>query len=331
MKKRSLLLLFIALLLTMGGCSYFSSSSNLVLEGVVETSVVSQYCEVGGKIVQLPIELGQTVKAGDLIAVIDDSSAKYNLEQLQAGLAKKQAGLDDLYSGSTAAEIKQGRDNIDLAQGAGNSAQIAFDSINTDYGRIQILYEGGAVSQSAWEDAKNKLDQAAISLSSAQTQVDAAQQKLNVLVQGPGAAKVAAAEADIALSESQIRQAQDNLAKYRIAALSDGIIISKNYLLGNIVTAGFDLADIASNTEQYLVAYLPEDNLPKISYGQELTIRRGQQEYQGVVSFIDAQAQYTPKDLQTAANKNKSSVKIKIRLAPDNPLKTGEKAQLLIP
>jgi len=67
-----------------------------------------------------------------------------------------------------------------------------------------------------------------------------------------------------------------------------------------------------------------------IDYGQKVVIKRGEEEYRGTVSFIDMKAQYTPKDMQTAANKNKDSVKIKIRLPEDIPLKVGEKAELYI-
>ncbi|HZK87448.1 MAG TPA: biotin/lipoyl-binding protein, partial [Syntrophomonas sp.] len=77
--------------LLVSGCS--SSQSNMVLNGVVETSIYSHYSEVPGKIIELPVELGQEVKAGDLIAVLDNSDAKYSLEQLETTLTKKQAAL----------------------------------------------------------------------------------------------------------------------------------------------------------------------------------------------------------------------------------------------
>lgn len=242
------------LILTLAGCAPFQQSSNLVLKGVVETQILSHYSEVSGKILKLPIELGQQVKAGDVLAEMDDSNDQYALEQLKSTLVKKQAAL---------AELK-----------------------------------------------------AEIDLATAQTQLNNA--------------KIASAQADIDLTESQIRQEKDKLTKYKITALGDGTIISSNFGVGALVSPGSNLADIAVETEKYLVAYLPEEYLPKIDYGQELVIKNGKEEYKGTVSFIDLEAQYTPKDMQTSANKNKDSVKIKVKLANDFPLKVGASAELIV-
>ncbi|MEA4901650.1 HlyD family secretion protein [Desulfitobacterium sp.] len=316
--------------LTLAGCSPFQQSTSLVLKGVVETQILSHYSEVPGKIIQLPIELGQHVKSGDLIAKLDDSDEQYALEQLKAALRIKQAVLKDLTGGSDPAEIKQGENNVILAQKAIERAQIAFDSAQKDYETAQALFHEGTIAQTALDAAKNKKQLAELDLAAAKTQLDNANQKLVLLEKKGDSEKITSAQADIDLTESQIRQKEEKLTKYKITALGDGTIISSNYGLGALVSAGSNLADIAVETEKYLVAYLPEEYLSKIDYGQELVIRSGNGEYKGTVSFIDLEAQYTPKDMQTSANKDKKSVKIKVRLAEDSPLKVGESAELHI-
>ena len=330
MKRKFLAVSLMMMLLVLGGCS--SSQTSKVLEGVVETTILSQYSEVSGKITKLPIELGQQVKAGDVIAIIDDSNEQYALEQLKTTLAKKQAVLAELNSAYIhPEEIKQGQNNVILAQKAVERALILNDKSKKDYETTRSLYEGGGVAQSALDNAKYQLDLTALDIVTTQTQLDNANQKLALLNQGiDNKDKIASAQADIAQTESQIRQEKDKLAKYKITAISDGTIISKNYVLGDIVAPSYNLADIASEAEKVLVAYLPEDQLSNITYGQELVIKKGEKEYKGTVSFIDLEAQYTPKDMQTSANKNKDSVKIKVRLAEDTPLKPGEGAKLLV-
>ncbi len=326
MKKTYLIIALILITALLGGCS----QSDLKLQGIVETDVYSQYCEVSGKIISFPVQLGQEVKKGDLIAVIDDSNEKYLLEQLQAGLAKKQATLADLETAVDALDIKQGKNNVTLAEQAHESARLNLEHAQQNYDDIQALFGGGGISQASRDDARYQLDQARIALSSAGVQVDNARQKLAMLEKGPDQEKIAAARADIEQAQSQIRQAEANLAKYQLTALSDGIIISKNFLLGDMVNTGSNLVDIASQQDKYLVAYVPEDSINSISYGQELAIYSGKAEYKGTVSFIDLEAKYTPKDMQTQANKNRDSVKIKLKLAADNPLKPGEKADVVI-
>lgn len=326
MKKRILAAGFILLMLTISGCS----SSNLVLEGIVETTIYSQYCEVSGKISKLPVELGQKVKAGDVIAEIDDSNEQYALAQLKAVLAKKQAILDELKTGATSSEIKQGQNNVTLAEIAYQNAQLTKERVQKDFENARILLGERAISQSELDNAKYQAELADSALAAASVQLDNARQKLTLLREGARKEKITAAEADVKQTESQISQSQANLAKYKIQAVADGTIISKNYLLGNMVASGYNLADIAAEAEKVLVAYLPEDYLNKVSYGQELVIKSGERESKGTVCFIDMKAQYTPKDMQTSANKNKESIKIKVRLGSDSLLKVGERAEVVI-
>ncbi len=296
----------------------------------METDVYSQYCEVPGKIVDIPIQLGQQVRKGDVIAIIDDSNEKYLLEQLRFGLDKKKAVLADLQNAIDPAEINQAQNNVVLAEQSSQSAKLTLEQAQKNFENIQGLFEGGGISQSARDDAKYQLDQASLAFSSAALQVDNTRQRLVLLQKGPDQEKIAAAQADVEQTESQIRQSEANLAKYKIVALSDGIVISRNYLIGDMVNMGANLVDIASQQDKYLVAYVPVDSANLIDYGQELAIFKGKNEYKGTVSFIDLEAKYTPKDMQTSANKNKDSIKIKIKLAADNPLKPGEMAELIL-
>ncbi|AGA70168.1 hypothetical protein Desdi_2754 [Desulfitobacterium dichloroeliminans LMG P-21439] len=314
------------LILAMSGCS----SSDLVFEGIVETTIYSHYSEVAGKITQLSPELGQGVKAGDLIAVIDDRKEKDALKQLEATLAKKKTTLAELTASVDSEEIQQSRNNVALAEIALANAQLSRDRVQKDYENVQALWKGGALPQADLDKVKYQADLAETAVSTATLQADNARQKLALVEKGAPQEKIDSAQADIALTEIQIRQTQENLAKYKLTALQDGTIISKNYLLGNMVSPGYNIADIASETEKHLVVYIPEEHLSKISYGQEMLIRNRTEEYKGTVIFIDVVAQYSPKDLQTSANKNKESMKIKVSLAEDIPLKIGEKAELIL-
>lgn len=331
MKKRLVFLgLFflgvIGVILIKGGFS----PSDLVLEGIVETNIYAHYSEVSGKILELPIELGQEVKAGDVLAVLDDRNEQYALEQLQENLAKKQAVLAELSSEVDPEELKQGQNNVLLAEIASENAKLARDRVKEDYEDILALWEAGAIAQSELEKAEYQLELAEATVNIAATQLDNARQKLALMQKGTPQEKIDAAQADVALTEVQIRQTEDNLGKYTITALHDGTIISKNYLLGNIVSPGYNVVDIASAQEKHLVTYVPKKYLSKISYGQKVAIRSGGKEYRGTISFIDVKAQYTPRDLQSSANKNKESMKIKVNLAPKNSLKVGERAEVII-
>lgn len=309
------------------GCS----PEGLALEGVVETNIYGHYSEVSGKIIEMPVELGQEVKDGEVIAVLDDTQERHALEQLEQTLAIKQANLADLTRGVDPEALKQGQNNVSLAELAYEKALLSRDRAKEDYEKALALWEGGALTQAELDRLKLQLDLAEGAVESAAMQLDNAKQQLALLEKDLPREKVAVAQADLELTEIQIRQGRERLAKYTVTALVGGTVISKNYLPGSIVAPGYDLVDIAATGERQVVIYVPRDQLSRLSFGQDVVVRAGEQEYQGTISFIDVKAQYTPKDMQTQANRNKESMKVKVRLGPEVPLKVGEKAQVVIP
>lgn len=106
--------------------------------------------------------------------------------------------------------------------------------------------------------------------------------------------------------------------------------MTKSYVAGDVVSPGFNLVEIASDTEQFLVFYLPKEDLKRINYDQKLKIVANGDESTGMVKFINVTSEYTPKDLQTTANKNKESIKIKLLLPADTPLRPGQEAEVII-
>ena len=141
-------------------------------------------------------------------------------------------------------------------------------------------------------------------------------------------APLSSAQLDILQTESQLAQMEHVLEKFTIRAMSDGIVMSKSYALGDIIGPGYSMADLATDDDKYLVFYLPSDDLHFIEYGQVLAVEKDGTFYDAVVKYIDIKSEYTPKDMQTAANKNKESVKVKLLLPDDCPLKPGEEAKL---
>ena len=334
MKKKIIPVVLLLTICVGGGLCYWfwgrDRSSELVLRGEIEGTTYSQIAEVPGRIVEMNLELGVPVKAGDLIARIDDTDQKYALEQLQIGLEKKRLALQELQRGAKAEELEKARRDISIAEANFRSAEATYNQASDDIGPLTQLWEAGGLAQNVLDLAKLKETTSAEALEAAKGQVEKAREQLSLLQRGTDPEIIAVAVADISEMESRIRQMRETLDKYAVSANCDGIVISKNYVLGSMVNAGYNLADISADREKYVVCYIPKDNSMLISYGQALTVRSGGEEYQGEVRFIDVKSQYTPKDMQTSATKNKVSVKIKLLLPADTTLKPGSKAEVVI-
>lgn len=381
MKKILICSLFLMpILLMITGCS----SNELTLNGDIQNNIVPVSTTVSGKIVELQKKQGEPVKKGDIIATVDNTNQKYTVDQMQAVVNMKKAKLEELntgtrpeqiteaeaqvraakaqvdllVSGNRSEQIEQAKDEVSVAENAVNSAQEAYDNINTDYTSTSELYESGAVSKSALDDAKLKLDTTSNDLSSAKYKFESAKEQLQLLEDGStsqaidaakanydaenaqldmlknGSTKqtIDAAQADLDQSIAQLNQAQNTLDNCNIIAPNDGIIISKNFESGDVVNIGNDIIDIAVSNDVYVLCYLPDEYLDKVSYNQSLNVTTSTGAQTGTINYIDVKHEYTPKDKQSTSDGKHIATKIKITIDDQNgALKSGMTANVKIP
>lgn len=308
----------ILLLIIVAGIWIYVSNRQTYYIGIAEAAVMTNPAEISGKIIESNATLGQEVRAGDVIAVIDSSDLEYALEQLELNLEKARILNTDAQTG----QGSRARSGVAAAQAAVESAQAAANQANQDYQKALELYRGGAISENALDAAKLLADTAAGALSAARAQLS--------LAANSSAGSVSdSTNVDILLLESRIAQQKDMIEKCVVTAGADGTVISRNYGPGDFVAPGYDIADISSKDERYIVVYYPKDSLADISYDARYNFIYGNSEYTGIVKFIDVKPVYTPQDYQTQANKNKESVKIKILIPKDCPIKPGETAKIV--
>jgi len=300
---------------------------NLKLQGVVEGTIYSQITEVSGKIIEMSIQLGSPVKKGDLIARLDSTNQQYTLEQLQIALEKTQLLSQE--------ELIRARSSVNIAEANFRSAQAGFIQARNDFVSLERMFEIGGIARIDFDNARHRETLAAQALEAALSQLQTARSHYSFLQSGSDNRNIAQtgfalAEIDIRDIESRIRQMQDMLQKYEIRANCDGIVVSINYNNGSMVNTGYNIADISAENEKFVIFYLPKEYINKISYGQKITIKSGGEEIQGEVRYIDVRSQYTPKDMQTSAMKNKFSVKIKLLLPSATGLIPGNKVEVFV-
>ncbi|WP_027624291.1 HlyD family secretion protein [Clostridium lundense] len=321
-----------------------------------------------GEIIAIIDNTNQKYTVDQLEAVIKMKKAK--LEELKLGTRPEQiqqaealvraskAQLDLLTSGNRTEQIEQARNSVSIAQEALNTVKLTYDHLNTQYNNTLKLYNIGAVSKSELDEAKYKLDTTANQRSSAQYQLENARQQLLLLQNGAtvqsiasakanydaanaqlsllksGATKQAieAAQADLDQSIAQLNQAKNTLNNCNIIALNDGIIISKNFQLGDIVNVGSNIADIAISNDLYVLCYIPDEYLDKIYYNQPLTVETSIGSQTGKVNYIALKHEYTPKDKQSTSDSKHMATKIKVAIKDTKGiLKSGMSANVKIP
>lgn len=321
-----------------------------------------------GDIIAVIDNVNQKYSVDQMQAVVNMKKAK--LDELQTGTRQEQIDqaeaqvraakgqLDLLTAGNRPQQIEQAKDEVSIAEDAVSSTQTSYDYINNQYNNTKQLYESDAVPKSALDDAKYKLDTASSELSTAKLKLESTKQQLSLLEEGStsqaidtakanydaaasqlgllknGSTKQAidAAQGDLDQSSAQLNQAQNNLNNCNITALNDGIIISKNYELGDVVNIGNDIADIAVSKDLYVLCYIPDEYLDKISYNQSLNVITSIGNQSGNVNYIALKHEYTPKDKQSTSDSKHIATKMKVAIIDnDGKLKSGMPATVEIP
>ena len=301
------------------GLIYYNFGVETSYIGQAEAVVMTNPAEVSGKIVESHISLGQEVRAGDVIAVIDSGDMRYALEQLELNLKKARVLNAEAQTGQGG----RAQSGVAAALAAVSGAEAAASKADQDYQNALVLYQDNAISESALEAAKLSSDTANSGLAAAKAQLG--------IARNSGAESLSeSTNLDILLLESRIAQQVDMIEKCTIRANADGVIISKNYGLGDFVAPGYDIADIASSGEKYLVFYYPKEKISEIRYDGQIPFVYNDSEYIGPVKFIDVKPHYTPQDFQTSANRNRESVKVKILIPESCPIKPGETARVFL-
>jgi len=321
-----------------------------------------------GDVIAIIDNTNQKYVVDQMQAVVNMKAAK--LDELQKGTRPEQisqaeaqvraakAQLDLLTSGNRNEQIEQSKNEVSIAEDAVNSAQSTYDYVNSQYNNTSELYKSEAVSKSTLDDAKLKLDTTTNQLSSSKYKLESAKQQLKLLQEGStseaintakanydsadaqlallknGSTKQAidTAQADVDQAVAQLNQAKNTLNNYTITALNDGILISKNFELGDIVNIGSDIADIAVSNDLYVLCYIPDEYLDKISYNQSLNVVTSTGTQTGKINYIALKHEYTPKDKQSTSDSKHTATKIKVTITDeDGKLKSGMTATVEIP
>ncbi len=261
-----------------------------------------------------------------------------NLAARKAELAAAMAHLRELEAGSRSEEIAE-------AQAAVAAATAVFEHAQKDWDRARRLFEQDDISA-------RQHDQFRVQVQSATAALRQAEQRLALIEAGPrketieaqkeqvarAHAEVSAVEAarfeikrrelEIAARRAEVdrARAQVNLIETQINDLVvtspvDGVVLLKAADAGEVIAAGTTIVTIGDMDRPWLRAYVPETDLGRVKIGQSVKLSSDSypgKAYDGRISFISSEAEFTPKQVQTSEERVKLVYRIKIDVANPN-------------
>ncbi len=297
-------------------------------------------------------------------SVFEELNAGSRPEEIRlagAGVEEARQVLLELTRGSRAQEIETARADLKAAMAAKESARAQLAQAEEDFYRFSRLYESQSASERDFTIFRTKFQVAIKTMEQAESRVNQAKQALSMVKEGPRAEQIERARAALAQAEARYdllkagaRQEKIDQARARVSeaetrvdqaklvlsyteltAPMDGVVFSRSAEPGEYVNPGTPVLVMGDLAHPWLRAYVSETRLGQLALNQKVTVTTDSfpdKHYDGVLSFISPEAEFTPKAVQTFEERVKLMFRIKIDLKnPDGELRPGMPADVHIP
>lgn len=217
---------------------------------LVSTRDVTLGLGVAGRISKLSVRTGDHVKAGDPLAQLDDKDLRYTLQTAQANLAGAQSAYD-----AAVTRNSHSGDQLIVAKTALDKAKIALQTAQTAYDAVAWRSDIGMLPQSA------ALQQATIDYQSALA-------NFNLTASTFNDSAVKAAAQTLTQAQVALNQANDQLARAKLVAPFDGVVIDVLAREGDAVNANAGIIRLTDPKALEARVTVVEEDYPSVQVGQ---------------------------------------------------------------
>lgn len=249
--------------------------------GRLEATQVDVAAKYGGRLVALAVDEGDEVTAGQVVGNISSPETEAQLRAAQAQVLKAKEALVE-----ADAQIAQRTSEMATAR--------------TDYERGRTLLQKGDIAQQMLDQRRNRFDSAEAAYVAANAQRDQA-------------------ESSIKAAEAEVDRLQSILVDLVLVAPRSGRVQYRLARAGEVVSAGQRIITILDLKDVYMTVYLPADVAGNLTVGDEArTILDPIPQYvlPSKISFIATEAQFTPKSVETAEERQKLMFRVKLQADP---------------
>ncbi len=287
---------------------------------------------------------GNASRKKELQTLIDfqKRSLEAQIAQRRAEIGQARATLERLQEGSRPQEIREAQASVAVAEAA-------FQRAEKDWQRSRELYSTEDISRSQFDQSQAAYD-------SAQGNLEQARERYDLVVEGPRRQDVQIARENLKRAEAGLRQTestqleiernqqalktleteaealkarisqiQTQIDDARATAPYDGVVLVKSAEEGEVVAAGSAIVTLGDLAHPWVRGYIPETELGRVKLGMPVRITTDSfpgKVYQGRVSFIASEAEFTPKQIETRQERVKLVYRIKVDIAnPKQELK----------
>ena len=284
MKTYIVKFLFIASTLSLVACK--NDNPDQLTEGKTKKEIVSFAPKVTGRILKIYVEEGQTVKAGDTLAMLDVPEVSAKIAQAKGATAAAAAQAQMAKNGATADQLRQLR-----AKQKGLAEQYQY--AQKSFRRAQNMYKDSLLSPQNYDEAFAKLQ-------AAKAQYEAANAELRDVEIGTRLEKIEMAIGQENQARGVLQEANVAYSERYIIATNDMEIETISLNVGELATAGYALFNGYIPNSTYFRFTIPESKISKYQKGMTVNMKStyGNQEFSGKIVSIKQLTKYA--DITTA-------------------------------
>jgi len=299
--------------------------SIVVLSGRIEGDDSAIAPKTSGRIVEMRVREGDTVKAGDIIAILDDeqvrarenaaravlqeAEAKEGSAHSQIAVLQEQMSQNQLQTDQSkidaAGRVRQAESDLAAAEADLAQQQAAYQIAAFNKDAYAKLAKTGAVSEQQGLQYTATADQQAAAVTTAKRKVDSAQGALitaRANLENPGIrkaqvdlvgkqiiqqnAEIANARANTDQARAELAEAEANRQDLIVKAPFDGTVATRAAEPGEVVTAGTALITLIDLSKVYLRGFIPEGEIGKVKVGQSARLYLDSNPKQPVEAYV---------------------------------------------
>lgn len=325
----------------------------LVVYGTIEARNIEAGSREGGRIAEVRVREGDSVKRGDVLVRLETPELEARLEQARGALALARATLAKMEAGSRPEDIAEARAAAAADAAGFRAAEVAesraqldraqAELVNTELklGRTRELRTQDLVPQQALDDAQAAQRSAHAAVDAARRAVSAAEGRLAAaravtarVESGFRAEDVDAARADVLRAQGAVHEAEARLAERDVRAPADAVVEVLDVRPGDLVAAGRPVVRLLEAGQLYIMVYVPETRIGAVSTGEQAELRVSSfpdAVFPVVVEQIRQQAEFLPRNVQTPEERVHQVIGVKLRIGTgEDRLRAGMSAQVTL-
>ena len=299
-------------------CAEPPPSNELRVSGHVEATEVRVAAEVGGRLVALTVAEGDRLQAGDIVARVDTRDVELEIGRAEAEREAAEAQVRLLEAGARPEDVRQAQAQIDALEAEIAAIDAELVAATADRERFESLLAADAGSRKQRDDAAARVNVLQERTRALREQVRAAEQVVARLESGARTEEIEAARARVAVVDAQIAVLRKRIDDATVVAPAGGIVTQTLVEQGEIVAPAMPLFVVTDIDRAWANLFVPEPAVPRLTIGQAAVVftDAGGAGLPGTVTFVSPQAEFTPRNVQTA--EERSMLVYRIKVAVDN-------------